>query len=532
MAGCDRELYVQKGVRLVARRIGVEGAHRHAPANSEDCDLTLAFQRGEKGAYQAIHNRYSKRVHAVCRRMLVNPEDAAEASQETFLRVYQGLGRFNGRYQLNAWITRVATNVCLDQLRARGRKGNDLAVFEVSELDTPCEPNDLPEEVVIRRSESRHVRKVLQSLPPLHRAAIVLRDFEGLSYQEVADALQISDAQVKALLHRARQRFKRDWIGSLAALLPWRLVQKVKGGEYVTRDGFIGSAAQVAPACSNVVQQCGQYMLDKLAPALTVAILTSTAVAPAVMPSSDQSNEPSFASARRSEDSVTNSQPEAPRSRVAMKEERSDRAMVASRSTDSDDAAPQPEAAPTPSPTPEPTPTPTTAPPPAGTGSSDGSGDGTEASPAPAPTPRGPFMPTIGFNWGRPIPARAPNANEAKVDCQNMSVTQRIETVVEDDDSAAVYPALLIVKAGRTTATIELTVWKNGVEIYYVGRGELVALDNPSADSLAIRYRGDYGTINQEVHSMDMPDEGAFDLDVGLDCARRQLITESLRLNV
>ncbi|MEA2487456.1 MAG: hypothetical protein QOF16_1110, partial [Actinomycetota bacterium] len=119
--------------------------------------------------------------------MLGQPEDAKEASQETFLRVYQGLGRFNGRYQLGPWITRIATNVCLDQLRSRQRKPSQAMPIEDFIRFEPATEGGVPEPeaVVIRNFESRRVRKVLESLPPAHRAAIVLRDFEGLSYSEV-----------------------------------------------------------------------------------------------------------------------------------------------------------------------------------------------------------------------------------------------------------------------------------------------------------------------------------------------------------
>src|SRR5687767_7015316 len=96
----------------------------------EDKELTLAFQAGQKGAYQAIYERHHPRVSNVCRRMLSDPQDAQDATQETFLRVYQALGRFNGRYQLGAWITRIATNVCLDHLRGGKRRPTKQVSFE------------------------------------------------------------------------------------------------------------------------------------------------------------------------------------------------------------------------------------------------------------------------------------------------------------------------------------------------------------------------------------------------------------------
>src|SRR5918992_4431232 len=146
----------------------------------EERELALAFQNGERDAYDRIHDRYAPRVLSVCRRMLGNPDDAQEAAQEAFLRVYQGLPSFNGRYRLGAWIVRITTNVCLDQLRARSRRPSDPVPREI--LDVESQPSDDtdPQILFLRHAEGRRVRKVLDQLPPLHRAAIVLRDFEGI----------------------------------------------------------------------------------------------------------------------------------------------------------------------------------------------------------------------------------------------------------------------------------------------------------------------------------------------------------------
>src|ERR687896_1778868 len=184
----------------------------------EERELALAFQNGERDAYDRIHDRYAPRVLSVCRRMLGDPDDAQEAAQEAFLRVYQGLPKFNGRFRLGAWIVRIATNVCLDQLRSRNRRPSELAPLEVLDLEyaSPVDDSD-PELLFLRHAEGRRVRRVLESLPPMHRAAIVLRDFEGVSYADIAETLGITECQVKALLHRARRGFKRSWTSVVAS---------------------------------------------------------------------------------------------------------------------------------------------------------------------------------------------------------------------------------------------------------------------------------------------------------------------------
>jgi RNA polymerase sigma-70 factor (ECF subfamily) len=262
------------------------------PALVEEKELTLAFQRGEKDAYQAIHDRYSDRVHGVCRRMLGNRDDADEAAQETFLRTYQALGRFNGRYQMGAWITRIATNVSLDFLRTRARKtAGDRPFDDVEEIEplSTMEEDD-PAAVCVRNSESRHVRRMLASLPPTHRAAIVLRDFEGLSYEEIAVALKMTSPQVKALIHRARQSFKRSWLAArVSALVPGFLhrVRRIEdpARDHLVRSSSTGQLAEVAASstpiitsCSAWLQSCGQLLTDKVVPYFVGAALTVGAV--------------------------------------------------------------------------------------------------------------------------------------------------------------------------------------------------------------------------------------------------------------
>lgn len=195
---------------------------------TEDKELVLAFKRGEDGSYQAIYERYSPRVSGICRRMLNQSQDAEEAQQETFMRVYTSLPKFNGRYQLGAWVSRIATNVCLDHIRSKGRKPADCASHEMLvDLSAAADENG-PEEELLRSDERQKVREVLATLSPTHRAALALREFEGMSYDDIAVALNMTEPQVKALIHRARRAFKKQWAPGLAALLPWRLISKVR----------------------------------------------------------------------------------------------------------------------------------------------------------------------------------------------------------------------------------------------------------------------------------------------------------------
>ncbi|MDQ4026183.1 MAG: RNA polymerase sigma factor, partial [Actinomycetota bacterium] len=255
------------------------------PASLDDKALALAFQRGDRDAYRAIHDRYHERVERVCRRMLGKREDAQEAAQEAFLRVYVALGKFNGRYQMGAWITRIATNVCLDQIRARSRRPVEPMPIEDLEPDRVASRSDAdPEAVVVRNAESRRVRRVLLGLPPLHRAAIVLRDFEGLSYAEVAVVLGMTECQVKALIHRARKGFRRSWTGLVEMLVPAKLLQRFREVDVSVKEqashAVASQSAPVVSVCSGLLQQCGSFVVDKVAPAIaTVMVGSATAIA-------------------------------------------------------------------------------------------------------------------------------------------------------------------------------------------------------------------------------------------------------------
>jgi RNA polymerase sigma-70 factor (ECF subfamily) len=152
-----------------------------------------------------MYRRYSARVHGVCRRMLGNTEDAREAAQETFLKAYQGLPRFNGQYKLGAWLARIAANVCVDHIR----RNNRTAVMTPLEDDHESPDFELgPEDMVVRDAPAL---STLETIQPLHAHALKLRNLEGFSHKEIAEQLDISPMQAKALLHRARVSFKRAW---------------------------------------------------------------------------------------------------------------------------------------------------------------------------------------------------------------------------------------------------------------------------------------------------------------------------------
>jgi RNA polymerase sigma-70 factor, ECF subfamily len=478
----------------------------------DDRELTLAFQRGETEAYRLIFERYSPRVTSVCRRMLGRCDEVEEVSQETFLRVFQALPRFNGRYQLGAWITRIATNVCLDHIRSRSRKPSDATPDEILELEGDDFERSDPAEISVRRAEGRRIRKVLESLPPLHRAAIVLRDFEGLSYCEVADALDLTEIQVKALLHRARKGFKRSWAdhGLLGSLIPVRLWQRIKGFDSTVRETATQASiqtGQIANSCSAVLQQCGQIVGERVAPVVATVLMATAAVAPAppVMAAAPVNDRVAH------EDSSGRSSAEQVRASV-----------VRQRGSDVPPEGPPVEPDPGPAPpATEPSPSPTEG---SGTAPPEGPSD---PEPTEEPLPSAPpFMPVLGWSTSEPMGGNLPASHEATVLCDSLHVSQRLETVIAYGSSS--YPALLVLDLG-STVSLDLTVYKDGRQVRYVGGGPMIS-NSRDGDTFSLQYSGSYGSGGNAASLAGLPASGRFDAALTLDCATLSVVTESVVL--
>lgn len=177
----------------------------------EDKGLVLSFQRGERAAGESIYRRYQPLVGSICYRLLHNSQDAQEATQETFLRVYRALPTFNGSYQLRPWIIRIARNICLDKIRFASKRRGMWATWEALEDATIPDEGADPQDEFLRNQEASRVYQVLSSLPPKHRDVLMLRDVEGLAYCDIADALELSQCQVKNFLHRGRKKFRKSW---------------------------------------------------------------------------------------------------------------------------------------------------------------------------------------------------------------------------------------------------------------------------------------------------------------------------------
>ena len=506
--------------------------HSSAPAQQDDeRSLVISFKAGEDGAYQAIYDRYSKRVGMLCRRMLLNPEDAAEACQETFLRVYLALPRFNGRYQLGAWVSRIATNVCLDMLRARGRAPSPSLTpedFESLQLEEPDESRN-PERSFLRNAEGHQVRDTLASLSPLHRAAIVLREFEGFSYAEIAGILEMTEHQVKALLHRARGSFRRSWMSAITSVFfPTRLWHKLRGvappakGQAIHTPAahgqlgdLVASSANFVTSCSATLQQCGQFMSERVAPLfVATAVGVAGGVAVASRPQAGADKPP--ATEVRLENAVMGNRLKAdPAPKRATREVRSEEKSAPPV------AEPQTTPAPLQSPPAEEEPT-----------------EGTQTSknhkPAPNETagPEQPGLPSaaIGFDRNGPVTFRTASSNDLALDCSDHSLSQSM--AIDIGDGSEAYPGRVGLVVSGGNVQLEVVVTKEGRDYEYRSWGPQPALSWVDGEgSATIHFEGEYGAVAGPAPSgAGLPSSGPFSGDLRLDCDTGAVVSETIIL--
>jgi RNA polymerase sigma-70 factor (ECF subfamily) len=171
-------------------------------------ELLTAAAAGDEQAFVQLTAPLRRRLHAHCYRMLGTVHDADDALQETMLRAWRGIGRFEPRAELPAWLYRIATNVCLRMLEQRGRRESVEAYLQPYP-DALLEPATPEREAERREAIGLAFVTAVQLLPPRQRAALVLRDVLGWSAREVADVLGVSVAAANSALQRARERVDR-----------------------------------------------------------------------------------------------------------------------------------------------------------------------------------------------------------------------------------------------------------------------------------------------------------------------------------
>lgn len=193
-------------------------------ANERDLELVERHLHGDRSAFDELYGRTASRVYNLALRLAGNAEDAAELTQEVFVRVFRHLGRFAGRSRLETWVYRITVNHCRSRLSRRrlaflplglfgagGGRGEDGADGPM--LREPVDPQRGPEERSVAAEAQRQVGAALARLPAAYREAVVLRDLEGFDYAEIAAILRVPIGTVRSRLARGRDQLRAQLEG-------------------------------------------------------------------------------------------------------------------------------------------------------------------------------------------------------------------------------------------------------------------------------------------------------------------------------
>ncbi len=174
-----------------------------------DRDLVARVQAGEKQAFDVLVLRYQQRLVKLITRYVRDPQEALDVAQEAFIRAYRAIPNFRGESSFYTWLYRIGVNTAKNHLVAQGRRPPDSDVdtedAERFDINTVLRDQDTPEAVFHRDEVERTVIEAIEALPEELRTAVTLRELEGLSYQEIAQAMECPVGTVRSRIFRARE---------------------------------------------------------------------------------------------------------------------------------------------------------------------------------------------------------------------------------------------------------------------------------------------------------------------------------------
>ncbi|MBM3789106.1 MAG: sigma-70 family RNA polymerase sigma factor [Acidobacteria bacterium] len=188
------------------------------PAANVDNDLVREFIAGNDAAFTRLVTKYKDALTNYVNLMIGDYDTAVDLSQETFVRVYKNIGKYSNIFQFSTWIYRIATNLAIDEMRYRKRRGQ---VFQNNvwnqnkqgDADGPeLQLSDLrpgPREEYLNKESAQVLRDAIRSLPPKYRTAFVMKEVQELPYEEIGRILRCSTGTIKSRLHRARELLQR-----------------------------------------------------------------------------------------------------------------------------------------------------------------------------------------------------------------------------------------------------------------------------------------------------------------------------------
>ena len=186
-----------------------------------DNALVSAYLEGDEDAFEVLVSRYQDKLVNYLNNLLHDYELSVDLAQEAFIRVYRNADRYKGKYQFSTWIYRIATNLAIDEIRRRERKGrfffyNVMSLFQKDERTFPLpDKRESPERALDRKEKLQRLRVAIDTLPEKYRLAFMLKEVQELSYEETSRILNISLGTAKSRIHRAKMLLRDKLLGAL-----------------------------------------------------------------------------------------------------------------------------------------------------------------------------------------------------------------------------------------------------------------------------------------------------------------------------
>jgi RNA polymerase sigma-70 factor (ECF subfamily) len=178
---------------------------------SDDIQLINRFKKGDVSVFEQLVLKYQDRIYNLCRYMLGNVHDAEDAAQDTFIKAYQNLSNFRPEASFYTWLYRIAVNTCLDYKRRPFFESLFKKTDEGEEfIEEPSSEWPSPERLYESKQIGSAMHNSIRKLPRKLRTAVILKEIEGLLYEEIADVLDVSIGTVKSRISRARDELKKS----------------------------------------------------------------------------------------------------------------------------------------------------------------------------------------------------------------------------------------------------------------------------------------------------------------------------------
>lgn len=212
-----RERSRAPGVNQASRGASSEDAPRRDPSEDPDLALVQRTQQGDRTAFRALFDKYHRRVFAVSLAVVKNPQDAHDIVQDAFVRVHRHLGNFQGNSSFYTWLYRITMNLSIDHHRrkktARQVDYDDGILREEGESEAadkigPSYAGSDPGRAHAQKELAKRMQEALSTLPPYHQEVIVLREVDGLSYEEIAKIMKVPKGTIMSRLFHARRKMQ------------------------------------------------------------------------------------------------------------------------------------------------------------------------------------------------------------------------------------------------------------------------------------------------------------------------------------